>query len=382
MAITALPSRLSTANINYRPPAVTAPLPAVKKVVVPKSNPAPALPLSKLYTGGYGAGPTGVGGWTYPLGSSNLTATYSTNPSVPSSVVPTPQTSLPVNNNLTGAQAATAPGAGADNPINYQPSIDEIEAAPEYQAALKAYNSSQQSNWNNLLLGLGSRIAQGGYDVSGQLQNALGSDPQYAGLSAALAPSFATAAANPLSDRAQIALAYNRGMQSLPYSVQAQGGYGQSGASGAYAGGAQGLLENQQLQTAQGQNSLLSAISGDLGNYAQLGAQGMYGLQQAREAAASRLSQIPGAAYDVGNYTGTTPNADVPGTQTQPGVQGTGVPSSGYVPISQGGPVVWGGTPYTSVAALTKALAKTGVSYQTWANNHRTAATALARLGA
>jgi len=278
-----------------------------------------------------------------------------------SSTLAAPRTQVPILN----VPAATTPSADLRpsaarlaQPANYTPTLDEVLADPVYQSALNVFNTQQASNRRDLSSLINRLVTQGGYDIRGALQG----DPTLAGYAGDITDATAAAAAqNPLSDAAQITQAYNRGLENLAYAQAARGTLG----SGAQATGATSLLEQSQVANNQRMNALLDAIRSGVGNYTSAQLQGQTGLQQTMADVAARLSQVPGAAYDIGTETTDTGAPDVTGAS---GVTSAAPPPNG---------VVWGGQTFTNRTALSRYLAARGVSYATWAANHPSAAARL-----
>src|SRR5262245_3179108 len=256
--------------------------------------------------------------------------------------------------------------ARLSQPGNYTASLDEMMAYPTYQAALAKFTANSQG-WRRDLSSLVNRLqTSGGYDIRGALQK----DPtlaQYAGDISDAA--IAAGTANPLSDKAQIEQAYNRGLSNLAYEQAAKGTLG----SGAQATGATDLLEQSQIAHNQRMNTILDAIRGGVGTYAGNMATGQSDLQQALADAGTQLAQIKGAAYGIGTQTPET-GPEYTEVPEAPGVTST-QPVQAAPPTTAG--VQWGGQTFTSKAALSKYLASRGVSWGTWATNHPDAAARL-----
>jgi hypothetical protein len=156
-----------------------------------------------------------------------------------------------------------------------------------YRAATEAY-ATLQSGRTSLRDQIRNAIIQSGYDIRGTMPSDLG---EYGGdIDAATA---AAALANPLSGRAQLQQALERGGSDLGYQLAARGTL----RSGALAAGQGALQQSYQQQSNQQLQDLLSAIRGGVSGYTDLMNQSLATRNKAWEDVASRLARLQGARY-------------------------------------------------------------------------------------
>src|SRR5262249_42398269 len=160
----------------------------------------------------------------------------------------------------------------------------EILNDPRSIGAQQAFEATTQQLANTRRAQFRQALIQSGYDP-GQLGGDLG---EYGGdIDQATRDA---AAANQLSDRAQLNKALNQAQTDLPYLLAARGG----ARSGALPVGQTALQEQYQSASAQGLNDLLSTLRGYGQTYAGGYGQAVSGLNAAREAVAQRLAQLRG----------------------------------------------------------------------------------------
>jgi hypothetical protein len=148
---------------------------------------------------------------------------------------------------------------------------------------------------------------------------------------------LASAAANPMSQKAQLDLQLNQANQNLPYDLAASG-MGRSGAAAINQGNLQRQYQTGQYQGMQG---LLDSIYGAAGNYASNYNSAVNQLEAARTAVANRLAQTSGYSQSID----TSYDDGSGGGGGGGGIYGEGVPS--------------GATPYGSYAGSPAQLAST-----------------------
>src|SRR5215471_9358866 len=172
--------------------------------------------------------------------------------------------------------------------------------------------SPNQVYASDILNDPGSIAAQGQFDATQSnyaaaradaIQRAVisgGGAPQLsgtlAGYSGDVTPqTLAQAAANPMSQKAQLDLQLNQANANLPYDLAA-GGMGRSGANAIEQGNLQ-----RQYQTAsyQGQQNMLDAIYGAANTYAGNYNDAMTQLMNARASVANRLAQLAGYSQTI-----------------------------------------------------------------------------------
>jgi len=168
---------------------------------------------------------------------------------------------------------------------NYQ---DEILGSPMGQSATGIYSSQ-----SGLLAAQRADAIQRAIISSGYSPQMSGSLASYAG---DITPDTLTAAAaNPMSQRAQLELQLNQANQNLPYDLAASGA-GRSGASAIQ----QGNLQRQyQTSTYQNEQNLLNAIYGAANTYAGGIANAQNQYQNSLAYAGNLLAQMPGYSASI-----------------------------------------------------------------------------------
>lgn len=159
---------------------------------------------------------------------------------------------------------------------------------------------------------------------------------------------LASAAANPMSQKAQLDLQLSQANQNLPYDLAASG----AGRSGANAIQQSGLQRQYQTASYQGQQDLLNSIYGAANTYAGSYNDAMNQLMNAREAVAYRLAQSPGYSQSITTDDGTG------------GAGGGAVDTSGSNWSVPGYDVPAAGSPYGSYAGSPAGVGSTQQAVQ------------------
>jgi len=254
-------------------------------------------------------------------------------------------------------------------PTNYTATLDEIYGNPLYTSALGSFTADQQSAFNALRSAIGQKVIGAGYDPSAAFQKLLAERPDLGQLgfnADFLRPAdLATAATNPLSERAQQDIAYNRGASNLDYSLAARGLSG----SGAVATGRNQLEQTRQTAQYNTLQELLGAIQGGIGGYL-TNRQTAYGkLQDVAGQVAQMLAQQPGAAYPEED-TSLTQYEEGPASNPVNQVPETTVPSAKTPAPNY---FMWGGQKVYTPQQMTAILGGPK-AYKAWAQKHGDAA--------
>lgn|SRR5215469_3298022 len=160
---------------------------------------------------------------------------------------------------------------------------------------------------------------------------------------------LASAAANPMSQQAQLNLQLQQANQNMPYDLAA-GGAGRSGAAAIESGNLQRQYQTSQYQ---GMQDLLNSIYGTVGNYATNYNMAVNNLDAARAAVAQRLAQTAGYSQSITTDDGSG------GTDTSGGIPGYGVPSGQTVYGNYAGSPAYMTSPSTQ-AAVQRAINAVG----------------------
>jgi len=171
-----------------------------------------------------------------------------------------------------------------------QPSIEdvtasqaEIEADPTYAAAKLQANTSDVTAQRARAAAINAILTKGGWDLTSKLSPDYQGDVDPAALQAGLA--------NPFSDRAQIAQAYQRGVNDNLYKLAARGTLG----GGAEAAGLQGLQEASDLATYTQQGQATNAINNAINTWLAAKESNRQNLMTTMGDVASRLAQSKAA---------------------------------------------------------------------------------------
>src|SRR5215831_17771739 len=218
---------------------------------------AKSKPIDLTTVPGINAGYAGSG-WNYPTSALGPTATvhYSTTPN-------TPPTIVAPNTTFAGLPAGTPTPPDLQAPIGSTPTVDashymnELTSDPLYQSGLSSYQNQIQANRDALAATLRQSIIQGGWGAGGgpgqvNLSNVGGQN-----FSDVVDPATqAAAAANQMSDRAQLQRQLTMGLAGVAPQLAARGA-ARSGATNIMAGN----LQNQyDVAANQALNNLSSAI--------------------------------------------------------------------------------------------------------------------------
>lgn len=230
---------------------------------------------------------------------------------------PIPQWQLPVQ------------GEEQDAPNLYQSALDEIHNHPLYQSALGSYNANLTSLMNALRGNVGQAVIKAGYDPTAAFQKLMRDRPDLGDFADLLRPDdIAEAANSKYSQRAIAQRAKDAGMYDLRYQMAAKG----LGGSGAEIANASNLLKTQQQTDDDNLRSLISAITGGIGDYLTQKAQGRKDLGDVEAQVGELLAQTPGQTPKLG--------------------------------------IQWGGGQINSVAQMKQWLKARGQSFDVWANQH------------
>ena len=227
-----------------------------------------------------------------------------------------------------------------------------IDPSQEYQNELNAATSGAQGIYSSQLSNLASaradaiqRAVIGGGWAPSQFTGSLAS---YAG--DVTPDTLAAAAANPMSQKAQLDLQNQQAMTNQPYDLAASG-MGRSGAAAINSGN---LQRQYQQASYSGMNDMLNSIYGAGNTYAQSANDALNQLQYARTMAAQQLqNQIGYSAAPDGSDTTAGQPAPAASAPSYPSVAGPGTPPP---PITQ--------TVQKVIASLGKSAASNPRAYQ------------------
>lgn len=267
--------------------------------------------------------------------------------------------------NLAAATAGIAPPPGTGTNPNIPPPsgsyMTELENDPLYQNVMDSYTSAVGGARTNLRDQMRSALIQSGFDIRPYMTGGLAA---YAG--DITDADVLAGQQNPLSQKALLDQGLGRQQNELGYQLAGRGML----RSGDLVSGNDLQQQQYDIQSNAGMQNLLSTIRSGVGSYDDLLASQGQSRNAALESIASRLAQRQGLTYDDGS--GDT--SGVPGTGGTTGVPTA--PSSTPPPL---GPVMWGGRPWTSRAALSRYLKAHGDDPNLWQHQHHDA---YARLGA
>lgn len=258
---------------------------AYKPPPAPKPAPIKAAPIG--YTGS---------GWNYPLGNTGTMANYSPGGSTFSTGVPAaPVAPPPPSNNLATA-ASRAAAANPSGVLGFNPYVGEIESDPMYGLGLAQRNANINALEASRRTANQQAVIAGGYNPGEFNSSALG---EYAG---DITPeTFAAAAQNQFSTKAQLVKGLGQQMSAMPYDL-ARRGATRSGAAQTHA-----TAYNEAFQSSSNQamQELAKQLSGNQSDYLTGRTQAEADWMTRQQDISSRLAQIYGynkAANAQGQY--------------------------------------------------------------------------------
>jgi hypothetical protein len=207
---------------------------------------------------------------------------------------------------LSGAPTVPSSNGGVDTSLAKIPASGyklELTSDPLYQGNEEAYQSALGTSRTQLLNQIQNAILQSGYDIRGKTPADLASyindiDPAV----------FSAALANPLTGRAQLQQAFDRGRDKLGYQLAARGTL----RSGALTAGNDLLQESYDSQSYGQLNELLNALRSGVGDYGNLLSTADAEHRRNLQAIADRLASMQGPTYDDPGDTGDTGGGVVP----------------------------------------------------------------------
>lgn len=232
----------------------------------------------------------------------------------------------------------------------------DILSAPESQSGLTRYNTTLDTGMQQLRDAIGGQVVNSGWDPGAMMA----SSPGLAGYANLVSQATRDqAAANPLSQKAQLQKSLSESLYNLPYQLNATG----SARSGASNINATKFNQQYDVQSQQAINDLLAAIKGNVGDYTTLASNAASALDQARAAAAARLASQMGyseTTTQAGGDTGDTGGGGGGGSGTLGG--GAYSPAAVTRALNQPGAVGAMGGPAAWANAMTSVKPKTATT--------------------
>lgn len=216
--------------------------------------------------------------------------------SVPGSALGLPGSSAGGGQSNAAAGLNYAPPAGSGAPAGGTVSVvrtpNEVYQSDilndwQSQAGQATYSSTLDKGMQGLRDAISGNVVSSGWDPGDQMT----ANNSLAGFRDLVTQATRDqAAANPLSEKAQLQKSLSEGLYSLPYQLAATG----SQRSGAANINATKLNQQYDVASQQSLTALLNAIKGNVGDYTNLASGAADALNQARAAAAARLAAQAG----------------------------------------------------------------------------------------